>query len=305
MTTLLIVDQKGDGKRLDVYLTALLPLVSRSAVQSLCAGGKVWVNKKTADKKQLLKVGDQIEYILDEPVKLNALPENILISIIHEDPHLLVVNKPRGMVVHPAPGNNSGTMVNALLYHCKDSLSSINGVIRPGIVHRIDKDTSGLLLVAKDDPTHIGLSEQFAVHSIDRVYYAVLHGTPKEETGRVEAPIGRHPINRKKMAITEKNGRFAATCYEVVESFRGFSLVKLKLETGRTHQIRVHMASLGYPVAGDTLYGPSKPALKGGQCLHASVLGFTHPITRERLLFESPLPDYFLAFLKAIGKEGE
>jgi len=206
-------------------------------------------------------------------------------------------------VVHPAAGNLNGTLVNALLYHCEGGLSSINGVIRPGIVHRIDKDTSGLLVVAKDDITHEGLSQQFSCHSIDRFYYAVVHGNLKNESGRIEAPLGRHPVDRKKMCVTATNSRFAATNYEVIERFLGFTLVRLKLETGRTHQIRVHMAYIGHPVAGDRVYGPAKFVKElDGQCLHAAVLGFIHPITGEHLVFESALPDYFENFISKLRR---
>lgn len=292
------------GKRIDAFISEASPEeISRSAVQNLCESGAVLYNGETAAKNLKVKAGAVVEYTLPEPVKLDAFPENIPIEIVYEDDYLLVVNKPQGMVVHPAAGNLSGTLVNAVLYHCEGKLSSINGVIRPGIVHRIDKDTSGLLVIAKTDAAHEGLSKQFACHSIDRVYMAIVHGSPKQDSGRIEAPLGRHPNDRKKMCVTQKNSRFAATNYEVVERFSGFSLVRLKLETGRTHQIRVHMAYIGYPVAGDPVYGPAKGVKElNGQCLHAAVLGFIHPITGEHLLFEAPLPKYFFDFLEKLRR---
>ncbi len=297
------VTAEYEGARLDAFVSAASdPPLSRNAVQLLCEQGLVLCNGTVAGKSLKVKVGDRVEYSEPEPVKLDAFPENIAINIVYEDEHLLVVDKPQGMVVHPAAGNLSGTLVNAVLYHCEGRLSSINGIIRPGIVHRIDKDTSGLLVIAKDNATHEGLSAQFAEHSIDRFYFAVVHGRIKEEQGRIEKPIGRHPIDRKKMCVTEKNSRNATTNYEVLERFSQFSLVRCKLETGRTHQIRVHMASIGHPVAGDSVYGPAKRVPLPGQCLHAAVLGFIHPISRAHLMFESPLPQYFKDFLEKLRR---
>lgn len=292
------------GTRLDSFLSASSdPKISRNSVQILCEAGLVLCNGIPATKNLRVKAGDVIEYSLPDPVKLDAFPEDIPVSVVYEDDHLLVVDKPQGMVVHPAAGNLSGTLVNAVLFHCDGRLSSINGVIRPGIVHRIDKDTSGLLVIAKDNAAHEGLSLQFAEHSIDRFYLAVVHGKVKQEQGRIEKPIGRHPIDRKKMCVTDKNSRFAATNYEVLERFSQFTFVRMKLETGRTHQIRVHMASIGHPVAGDPVYGPAKGVRDlPGQCLHAAVLGFIHPITKEHLVFESPLPEYFSDFLKKLRR---
>lgn len=297
----IVVSESSEGCRLDAFIASNSESLSRNAVQNLCEQGKVSINGKKADKKERLHSGDVIAFEVPEPVKLDALPEKIPLDIVFEDEHLLVVNKPRGMVVHPAPGNYSGTLVNALLYHCGDSLSSINGVIRPGIVHRIDKDTSGLLVVAKDDRTHSYLAELFSKHDIDRVYDAVICGNLKNDRGTIDAPIGRHPVDRKRMCITEKNSRRAVTHYEVLERFNGYTCVKCTLETGRTHQIRVHMASLGHPLAGDPVYGRGKP-IKGlsGQCLHAGLLGFTHPITQEHLVFTSPLPQDFTLFLEKL-----
>lgn len=291
------------GMRLDAFVSAAAdPPLSRNAVQLLCEQGVVLCNGVVAGKNLKIKAGDIVEYTEPKPVKLDAFPENIPVNIVYEDAHLLVVDKPQGMVVHPAAGNLSGTLVNAVLYHCAGRLSSINGVIRPGIVHRIDKDTSGLLVIAKDNATHEGLSAQFAAHSIDRVYLTVVHGRLKEEQGRVDQPIGRHPVDRKKMCVTEKNSRRAVTNYEVLERFSQFTLVRCKLETGRTHQIRVHMAFIGHPVAGDPVYGPAKRVPLPGQCLHAAVLGFMHPITGEHLIFESPLPDSFSNFLEKLRR---
>ncbi|HWP51880.1 MAG TPA: RluA family pseudouridine synthase [Clostridia bacterium] len=291
------------GMRLDALISAVSdPPMSRNAVQLLCEQRLVLCNGAVAGKSLKVKAGDIVEFSEPEPVKLDAFPENIPINIVYEDDHLLVIDKPQGMVVHPAAGNLSGTLVNAVLYHCAGRLSSINGVIRPGIVHRIDKDTSGLLVIAKDNATHEGLSAQFAEHSIDRFYFAVVHGRVKEEQGRIEKPIGRHPVDRKKMCIIEKNSRYAATNYEVVERFAQFTLLRCQLETGRTHQIRVHMAAIGHPVAGDAVYGPVKRVPLPGQCLHAAVLGFIHPITGEHLIFESPLPQYFSDFIDKLRR---
>jgi len=300
------VTEEFDKTRIDAFLSTVSQgELSRSAVQNLCEAGLVLYNGVAAAKNLKVKTGGIVEYELPEPVKLDAFPENIPVDIVYEDEHLLIVNKPQGMVVHPAAGNESGTLVNALMYHCDGKLSSINGVIRPGIVHRIDKDTSGLLVVAKNDAAHEGLSAQFSVHSVDRFYYAVVHGKIKDDTGRIEAPIGRHPNDRKKMCVTQKNSRFAATNYQVIERFNNFTLLKLKLETGRTHQIRVHMAYIGHPVAGDRVYGPAKFVKElSGQCLHAAVLGFIHPANGEHILFESELPDYFESFLTKLRKGG-
>lgn len=288
--------------RLDKVVPILYPDLSRSAVQQLIEDGNILVNGKLLNKKSIVKAGDLIEVVLPEPKVLSLEPENIPLDIVYEDAHLLVVNKPKGMVVHPAAGNYSGTLVNALMYHCGDSLSGINGVIRPGIVHRIDKDTSGLLVVAKDDISHKGLAEQIKSHSFTRVYNTVVVGNVKDDFGTVDAPIGRHPKDRKKQAVTDKNSKNAVTHFEVLERFNGFTFLKVKLETGRTHQIRVHMAYRGTPVAGDTVYGnPKKTYGLQGQCLNASTIGFVHPITGEYLEFTSELPQYFKDFLRRIS----
>ncbi len=286
----------GESRRLDVFL-AENAKITRSYASTLISDGCVTVNGKSAAKNTKLKSGDQIDMIIPEPQEYSAEPENIPLDIVYEDEHLLVVNKPKDMVVHPAAGNYSGTLVNAILYHCGDSLSGINGVMRPGILHRIDKNTSGLLLVAKSDSAHNFLAEQIKEHSLTREYETVVYGNLKNDAGTVNAPIARHPVKRKQMAIVA-GGKEAVTHYTVLERFGDFTYVRLRLETGRTHQIRVHMASLGHPVAGDDVYGPRKVITKlGGQCLHARKIGFIHPATREYMEFTSDLPEYFIKFL--------
>lgn len=300
----IVAGPEDEGMRLDKFLSVRVEELTRSAAERLAEQGQVSSGGKTLDKKYRLRAGDAIEVILPEPVGLDILPEAIPLDIRYEDADLLVVNKPKGMVVHPAAGHASGTLVNALLAHCGDSLSGINGVIRPGIVHRIDKDTSGLLIVAKNDFAHQRLAEQIKEHSFTRMYEAVVHGNLKEDTGTVDAPIGRHPTDRKRMAVTEKNSRHAVTHFEVLARYKGFTHVRLKLETGRTHQIRVHMAYIGHPVAGDPVYGPKKPVPNlDGQCLHARVIGFVHPRTGEYLEITSELPSYFTAFLEKLKKQ--
>ena len=251
----ILVEPAQAGTRLDSLLATQLTDISRSMIQRLIEEEHVSCNGRAVSKSFRPKEGDKLQLTLPDPAPVQVLPQNIPLNILYEDDHLLVVNKPKGMVVHPAPGNPDGTLVNALLYHCRGSLSGIGGELRPGIVHRIDKDTSGLLVVAKDDRTHAGLSEQMAVHSIHRLYQAVVYGSLKED-GFVEAPIGRHKTDRKKMAVTQQNSKYAYTGYRVLEKYIGFTHIECKLKTGRTHQIRVHMASIGHPLAGDEVYGP-------------------------------------------------
>ena len=293
------------GARLDAFLAGKMEK-TRSSVQKLIEEENVRLNGALVAKNARLREGDRVEATEPPPEVLDVKPQNIPLDIVYEDQDLLVVNKPKGMVVHPAAGNPDGTLVNALLFHCGDSLSGINGVIRPGIVHRIDKDTSGLLIVAKNDRAHQSLAEQIAVHSFTRIYNAVVYGIVKEEEGTVSAPIGRHPTDRKRMAVLSSGGREAVTHYRVLERFPGFTLVECRLETGRTHQIRVHMAHIGHPVAGDPVYGPKKCITElQGQCLHARVIGFIHPATGEYLEFDSGLPPYFERFLEKLRRSGK
>lgn len=295
------VDENGAGQRLDKTVAQMEPSLSRSAVQNLADAGGILRNGAPANKKDLLRLGDKIEILLPDPVPVETLPEAIPLDIIYEDNDLLVVNKPKGMVVHPAAGNYTGTLVNALLAHCGDSLSGINGEIRPGIVHRIDKDTSGLLIVAKNDFTHRALAEQIKAHSFTREYEAIIHGHLRESPMTIDAPIGRNPNDRKKMCVTAQNSRSAVTHIAVLAEYPGFSHVLCRLETGRTHQIRVHLAYIGHPVAGDSVYGnPREDLGTRGQCLHARKIGFIHPRTGEYMEFTSPLPDYFTALLLKI-----
>ena len=299
---ILTPEDSDEGERIDVYLAREADM-TRSAVQKLIDEGAVSAKGVPVRKNYKLRYGDEITVVLPEPEVLDVIPQNIPLDIVYEDEYLLVVNKPKGMVVHPAAGNPNGTLVNALMYHCHDSLSSINGVIRPGIVHRIDKDTSGLLIVAKCNEAHLGLAEQIKEHSFTRIYNAVVAGNFKEDSGTVDAPIGRHHIDRKKMAVLHSGcagAREAVTHYVVKERFGAYTYLELKLETGRTHQIRVHMASIGHPVLGDPVYKPNHDkferanmTLLNGQCLHARVIGFTHPITGQELYFDSGLPEYF------------
>ncbi len=293
--------ENGEQTRIDKWLSENNPDLTRSMLQKLIKEGQVTLNGKTVSKSCSVKNGDVITVIVPEPTELDVTAENIPIEIVYEDDDLLVVNKPKGMVVHPAAGNYSGTLVNALLYHCKDRLSSINGVIRPGIVHRIDKNTSGLLIVAKTDKAHLGLAEQIKAHTFTREYQAVICGRLKDSTGIIEAPIGRHPVDRKKMCVTERNSKSAKTEYTVLEEYSGYSLVKLKLFTGRTHQIRVHMAYIGHPVFGDDVYGKTSKLCEG-QCLHAKKIGFVHPIDGKYYEFDSELPDYFKSVLNKLKK---
>lgn len=295
------VEEELSGERIDKVVTLKCELNSRSAAQRILDDGGVFVNGKAVSKNYKVKANDKITVKIPEAKELEVKAENIPLDIRYEDSDLLVVNKPKDMVVHPAAGNYDGTLVNALLYHCKDSLSGINGVIRPGIVHRIDKDTSGLLIVAKNDFAHINLAEQIKAHSFTRQYQSVVYGKLKNESGKIDAPIGRHPVDRKKMTVTPKNSKNAVTHYQLIEQYDNFAHVRLILETGRTHQIRVHMSYIGHPVAGDPVYGPKKVIeYLGGQCLHAGLIGFKHPRTGKYIEIESELPEYFTDFLRKI-----
>ena len=291
------VGENDGGIRLDKYLCDQLDGLSRSALTKLIEDGKVTIGERAVKKNYKTAVGDRITVLIDDPQPVDITPEDIPLDIVYEDAHLLVVNKPKGMVVHPAPGNYSGTLVNALMYHCGDDLSGINGELRPGIVHRIDKNTSGLLAVAKSDIAHAGLSEQIKAHSFTREYLAICYGNLREDERTVDAPIGRHKIDRKRMCVTQLNSKPAVTHIRVIERYSGFTYVRCILETGRTHQIRVHMAHIGHPLAGDDVYGPAKVIRElGGQCLHAYKLGFIHPVTGEYLEFTADPPESFVSF---------
>ncbi len=298
---IIAVDTEVAGERIDKIIAQKCELNSRSAAQKLLEDGAVTVNGLIVSKNYKVKSGDRIVVQIPQARELEVEAENIPLDIRYEDDDLLVVNKPKDMVVHPAAGNYTGTLVNALLYHCKDSLSGINGVIRPGIVHRIDKDTSGLLIVAKNDFAHIHLAEQIKVHSFRREYQSVVYGKMKNLQGKIDAPIGRHPVDRKKMTVTPKNSKNAVTHYELIEQYDSFAHLRLRLETGRTHQIRVHMSYIGHPVAGDPVYGPKKVITElAGQCLHAGLIGFRHPRSGKYIELESELPGYFIDFLRRI-----
>lgn len=290
---------EGEEGRLDKYLSDKLEDMTRSYLKKLISDDKaVLVNGNPAKPNYKLKPGDIIELAVPEPIELEIKAENISLDIVYEDNDMLVVNKPQGMVVHPAAGNYTGTLVNALLYHCGDSISGINGEKRPGIVHRIDKDTSGLLLVAKNDNAHQKLSSQIKEHSLTRAYKALVHGNIKQDSGRIDAPIGRHPSDRKKMTITDKNSREAVTNFRVLERYGRYTFVECILETGRTHQIRVHMSKNGHPIVGDKTYGVKKEEFNlTGQLLHAYKVGFIHPVSGEYMEFVSELPDYYMNVL--------
>lgn len=286
--------QQDENKRLDVFLTNAIPDMSRSRIQSLIKEQKILVNQNIINKNFKLKKDDLITIFLEKNKELDIKPENIPLNIIYEDDDIILINKPQNMVVHPAAGNYTGTLVNALMFHCKQNLSGINGILRPGIVHRIDKDTSGILVVAKNDNAHQKLASQLATHSMTRIYYAIVKGILKDDFGTINAPIGRHPIERKKMAVINKNSKAAITHYTVLERLKQYTLIKLQLETGRTHQIRVHMAHIGHPLLGDEVYGTKKKPFKLlGQVLHAKTLGFIHPTKNEYIEFNTDLPEYF------------
>ena len=293
----LTVAADDGGVRIDKYLADRIEGLSRSAVTKLIDDGKVTAGDKPLKKKDKTAEGMTVTVLIDDPQPVDIVPENIPLDIVYEDEHLLVVNKPKGMVVHPAPGNYSGTLVNALMYHCGDELSGINGELRPGIVHRIDKNTSGLLSVAKSDIAHAGLSDQIKAHSFTREYLAICYGNLKDDERTIDAPIGRHKTDRKKMCVTQLNSKPAVTHIRVLERYSGFTYIRCRLETGRTHQIRVHMAYIGHPLAGDDVYGPSKVITSlHGQCLHAYKLGFIHPVTGEYLEFTAEPPESFVQF---------
>ena len=291
------------GERIDALLARSVENLTRSAAQRLVSDGAVFVNGAEIKKNYKCRAGDTVFVELPEPEPTELLPQDIPIDIVYEDDNVIVVNKQRGMVVHPAAGHPDGTLVNALMFHCGDSLSGIGGEKRPGIVHRIDKDTSGLIIAAKNDAAHLKLSAQLSDHSLARVYEAVVRGRMREDSGTVDAPIGRHPTDRKKMAVTEKNSRSAVTHWEVIARYRGYTHIRCRLETGRTHQIRVHMAHIGHPLLGDFTYGSPSPE-KGlcGQCLHARELRFAHPATGESVHLTTELPDYFTEVLSKLGK---
>lgn len=292
-------DETYMDERLDKFLSAMLPDQSRSYLQKIIKDGNVLVNGEPKKSSYRLEDGDEVTADLPELKSPDIEPENIPLDILYEDDSILMVNKPKGMVVHPSAGHYTGTLVNAVLWHCQGQLSGINGVSRPGIVHRIDKDTTGVLVVCKNDAAHNAVAAQLKEHSITRKYRAIVHGVIKEDEGTVDAPIGRHPTERKKMASGVKNGKRAVTHYRVLERFQGYTYVECQLETGRTHQIRVHMASIHHPLLGDTVYGPAKDTHHlEGQTLHAMVLGLIHPVTGEYLEVEAPLPEYFENLLK-------
>lgn len=297
-----LVEEDEEGDRLDVYLADQFVDMSRSYIQKIIKDKKVTVNGKIEKAKYLVKEEDKIVIEIPKPKVLEVVPQDIPIEIVYEDDDIIIVNKPQGMVVHPAPGNYEGTLVNAILYHCKGNLSSINGVIRPGIVHRIDKDTSGILMIAKNNNAHNCLAEQLKDHSITREYEFICHGVFKEDNVTVDRPIGRNPKDRLKMAIVP-NGKRAVTHFEVIERFNGYTHVRARLETGRTHQIRVHAMSINHPLVGDPVYGPKNSKIKlNGQALHAKKLGFIHPTTKEYIEFDSELPDYFQKLLEKLRK---
>ena len=296
------IEAQADGTRLDTFLAQELPDISRSGVQRLLEAGAVLLRGKPVRKNHRISVGEEFMITIPEPTRTETRAQDIPLDVVFEDADVIVVNKSRGMVVHPAPGHADGTLVNALIHHCGESLSGIGGEIRPGIVHRIDKDTSGLIIAAKNDAAHQSLASQLKNRSLSRVYEAVVCGTVKDDSGTIDAPIGRHPTDRKRQTVTEKNGRSAVTHYEVLARYPGYTHIRCKLQTGRTHQIRVHMAYIGHPVLGDLIYGHKKPE-KGlsGQCLHARTIRFVHPKSGEAIELTSELPAYFMEVLARLG----
>lgn len=302
METILLRPDKS-GERVDQYLSRVLPGTTRAAAQRLLDEGLVTQDGRTLKKNARVSIGDLISVSLPEPEPVDALPQDIPLNVVYEDEDVIVVNKPRGMVVHPAPGHPDGTLVNALLYHCRESLSGIGGALRPGIVHRIDMETSGLIVAAKNDAAHLALAEQLKDHSLSRIYEAIARGTLRQDTGTIDAPIGRHPVHRKKMAVLRTGGKPAVTHYEVLARYPGHTYLRCRLETGRTHQIRVHLSSIGHPLLGDTVYGDKRPypGLRG-QCLHARELCFHHPRTGEPVHLTCPLPEDFQSILTKFGQ---
>ena len=299
----MILTADESGERLDAFLSRSEGISSRSAAQKLIAEGHVLLNGRPAKKNDRLEPGDRVEFTVPEPKEVDIVPKDIPLEIVYEDDDVVVINKPKGLVVHPAAGHQDDTLVNGLLYAMGDSLSGINGELRPGIVHRIDKDTSGLLAVAKNDFAHTMLASQLKDHSMARTYEAIVCGSFREDSGTVDAPIGRHPTDRKKMCVTQRNSKPAVTHWEVVERFRGYTHIRCRLETGRTHQIRVHMAYIGHPILGDTVYGHKKPELgQSSQCLHAGALCFRHPRDGRPVLVFAPLPEYFQEVLERLRK---
>lgn len=300
-----IIVGEDAGIRIDRYLSDQCPDMSRSYLQKILKDGGVQVNDKSVKSNYKVAVGDRIRLEVPDAVEPEIEAEPMDLDILYEDSDIILINKPKGMVVHPASGHYTGTLVNGLMEHCKGGLSGINGVLRPGIVHRIDMDTTGVLIACKNDKAHNAIAEQLKAHSITRRYYAIVHGILKEDDGVVNAPIGRHPVDRKKMSINEKNGKEAITHYHVLRRFRRFTFIECRLETGRTHQIRVHMASIGHPLLGDQVYGPSKCPFRDlqGQTLHAGVLGIIHPSTGKYMEFSAPLPKYFEKLLKILENE--
>ncbi|MBR4027106.1 MAG: RluA family pseudouridine synthase [Lachnospiraceae bacterium] len=303
-TDIFEVMEEQEGERLDKFLSIIYPDTSRSFFQKLIKEQAVLINDKAEKANYRMRVEDIVTIHFPDAVQTTIVAEDIPLDILYEDDDVLIVNKPKGMVVHPSAGHYSGTLVNGIMYHCKDSLSGINGEIRPGIVHRIDMDTTGSLIVCKNDFSHVHIAEQIKIHSVNRIYEGIVHGNVKNDEGTIEGAIGRHPIDRKKMAINEKNGKPAITHYKVLERFGNYTYMQFKLETGRTHQIRVHMSSIGHPLLGDSLYSSGKSAYKNliGQTLHAKIIGFIHPTTNQYMEFEAPLPKYFENLLSQLKK---
>ncbi|MBQ3558305.1 MAG: RluA family pseudouridine synthase [Agathobacter sp.] len=301
-TEIFEVMEEQEGERLDKFLSIIYPDTSRSFFQKLIKDGGILVNDKVEKSSYRMSFEDVVTIHFPDAAETSIEPEDIPLDILYEDDDLLIVNKPKGMVVHPSAGHFTGTLVNAIMFHCKDSLSGINGEIRPGIVHRIDMDTTGSLIVCKNDISHVNIAEQIKVHSVNRIYEGIVHGNVKDDEGTIEGPIGRHPVERKKMAINERNGKPAITHYKVLERFGNYTYMQFKLETGRTHQIRVHMSSIGHPLLGDSLYSSGKSAFKNlsGQTLHAKTIGFIHPTTQEYMEFHAPLPEYFEKLLSQL-----